>query len=218
MPTKASVQIPTPLELARLKAERDRAFNQAMMAERQAAQSVRLQLSANTTPEMQDEIRRQWLAQQQAVYLNAQTSQAIRSNPGLGRGLVIPGGPNGRPMPIQPNTVRHMVPGSVRLPNGATATPEQVQQIIKARQIAMVAQQGGQNAVVQTPQQIQRLRALQQQAQFNAAQAAQAQAVGQASPAGTNANPVTDYMPFITQTNGTAPAQCKYLSMYTANA
>ena len=189
-----------------------------MMAERQAAQSVRLQLSANTTPEVQDEMRRQWIAQQQAVYLNAQANQAIRSNPGFGRGLVIPGGPNGRQMPIQPNTVRHMVSGPVRLPNGATATPEQVQQIIKARQIAMAAQQGGQNGVAQNPQQIQRLRALQQQAQFNAAQAAQAaQAAGQTSPAGTNANPVTDYIPFITQTNGTAPAQCKSLSKYTAD-
>jgi hypothetical protein len=36
LPTKAAVNVPTPLDLSRLKAERDRAFNQAMMAERQA--------------------------------------------------------------------------------------------------------------------------------------------------------------------------------------
>ena len=36
LPSKPAVTIPTPLELSRLKAERDRAFNQAILAERQA--------------------------------------------------------------------------------------------------------------------------------------------------------------------------------------
>ena len=35
-PTKPVVSVPTPLELSRLKAERDRALNQAILAERQA--------------------------------------------------------------------------------------------------------------------------------------------------------------------------------------
>lgn len=36
LPTKAAVNVPTPLDLARVKFDRDRAFNQAMIAERQA--------------------------------------------------------------------------------------------------------------------------------------------------------------------------------------
>lgn len=36
LPTKAASNVPTPLDLSRLKAERDRALNQALMAERQA--------------------------------------------------------------------------------------------------------------------------------------------------------------------------------------
>ena len=36
LPTKAAINVPTPLDLARVKADRDRAFNQAMIAERQA--------------------------------------------------------------------------------------------------------------------------------------------------------------------------------------
>ena len=36
LPTKQTVVVPTPLDLSRLKAERDRAYNQAMLAERQA--------------------------------------------------------------------------------------------------------------------------------------------------------------------------------------
>lgn len=36
LPTKPTVNVPTPLDLSRLKAERDRAFNQAILAERQA--------------------------------------------------------------------------------------------------------------------------------------------------------------------------------------
>ena len=142
---------------------------------------------------MQEEVRRQWFAQQQQnALLNG---QAIRQNPGLGRGLVIPGA---RPMPIRPNNGANAVAGNVpvRLPNGVTATQEQVQQMIKARQLAMaVSGQNGTNAPTQ--QQMQRLRALQQQAQLNAAQNA-----GGQNP--TNATGVVDYMPFISSTNGTA--------------
>jgi len=36
LPTKSALNIPTPLDLAKLKAERDRALNQAILAERQA--------------------------------------------------------------------------------------------------------------------------------------------------------------------------------------
>ena len=36
LPTKPTVNVPTPMDLSRLKAERDRAFNQAILAERQA--------------------------------------------------------------------------------------------------------------------------------------------------------------------------------------
>jgi chromatin modification-related protein VID21 len=36
LPTKTAINVPTPMDLSRLKAERDRALNQAMMAERQA--------------------------------------------------------------------------------------------------------------------------------------------------------------------------------------
>jgi hypothetical protein len=140
----------------------------------------------NASPEVQEEVRRQWfMQQQQQALLN---SQAIRQNPGLGRGLVIPGGPNGRQMPIRPSTGPSPVAGNapVRLPNGVTTTPEQLQQIFKARQL-----QNG-----QTPQQLQRIRALQQQAQLNAAQSA-----GQT----TTANGVADYMPFMASANGANP-------------
>ena len=143
------------------------------------------------SPEVQEEVRRQWIAQQQNALLNG---QAIRQNPGLGRGLVIPGP---RPMPIRPNTGTNPVSGNVpvRLSNGVTATPEQLQQMLKARQLAMAANgQNGTNAP--TIQQIQRLRAL-QQAQLNAAQNAGIQNPG-------NANGVADYIPFIS-TNGTTP-------------
>ena len=141
------------------------------------------------SPEVQEEVRRQWFAQQQqAAMLN---SQAIRQNPGLGRGLVIPGGPNGRQMPIRPSTGPSPVAGNtpVRLPNGVTTTPEHLQQILKARQLAMAA--NNQNG--QTPQQLQRMRALQQQAQLNAAQS-----TGQIS----TTNGVADYLPFMGSTNG----------------
>ena len=154
---------------------------------------------------MQEEMRRQWLAQQQqAAFLNAQAGQAIRQNPGLGRGLVIPGGPTGRPMPIRPNTGTS-IPGPVRLPSGAAATPEQMAQMIKMRQLALATQQGGQNGVAPTPQQLQRLRVLQQQAQVNAAQAA----AGQNATSNANANAIQDYMPFMAQANGTTAAQGK---------
>lgn len=165
------------------------------------SKAIRYQLPANATPEQQEELRRHLIAQQQqAALLNAQAgAQGLRQNPGLGRGLVIPGGPNARPMPIRPNTGPNSMPGPLRLPNGVTATPEQMQQIFKARQLAALQQaSGGQNGVPQTPQQIQRLRALQQaqQAQLNAA----AQNAGQNS----TANGVADYIPFIAQANGAA--------------
>jgi hypothetical protein len=152
-------------------------------------------MPANATPEAQAELRRQWyLQQQQAQMLNAQANaQGIRPNPGLGRGLVIPGGPNGRPMPIRPNTGTNPISGSLplRLPNGATATPEQMQQLLQARQQALANQNAN---VAQTPQQMQRLaqaRAL-QQAQLSAAQAAAGQT--------TTTTSGTDYIPFIAQT------------------
>lgn len=146
----------------------------------------------NASPEVQEEVRRQWFAQQQQQALL--NSQAIRQNPGLGRGLVIPGGPNGRQMPIRPSTGPNPVAGNVpvRLPNGVTTTPEQIQQMLKARQLAMAATSPN----GQTPQQLQRIRALQQQAQLNAAQSA-----GQT----TTANGVADYMPFMASTNGANP-------------
>src|SRR5204863_6598875 len=114
------------------------------------------------SPEVQEEVRRQWFAQQQQnALLN---SQAMRQNP---RGLLIPGA---RPMPIRPNTAANPVAGSVpvRIPNGVPATAEQLQQMLKARQLAMAANShNGTNAP--TPQQLQRFRAL-QQAQLNAVQ------------------------------------------------
>jgi hypothetical protein len=143
------------------------------------------------SPEVQEEVRRQWIAQQQQnALLNG---QAIRQNPGFGRGLVIPA----RPMPIRPNTGTNPVAGNVpvRLPNGVTATPEQLQQMLKARQLAMAA--NGQNGTnTPTLQQMQRLRAL-QQAQLNAAQNAGVQNPG-------NPNGVAEYIPFISA-NGTTP-------------
>jgi hypothetical protein len=102
--------------------------------------AVRLQLPPNATPEQQEEARRTWYLQQQAL-LNAQAGgQALRQGAGLGRGLVIPGGPNGRPMPIRPNTGPNPVPGGtpLRLPNGAIATTEQVQQMLKVTYLASV--------------------------------------------------------------------------------
>jgi len=143
-------------------------------------------------------MRRQWyLQQQQQAILNAQASgQAVRQNAGLGRGLVIPGGPNARPMPIRPNTGTTPVAGSlpIRLPNGTIATPEQVQQLIQARQMAL-ASQGG--SVPQTTQQLQRMvqaRAT-QQAQLTAQQVA---AGGQAAAQNTTG----EFMPFNAQQNG----------------
>ena len=133
--------------------------------------------------------------------MNAQGGgQGLRQNPGLGRGLVIPGGPNARPMPIRPNTGPNAMPGPLRLPNGVTATPEQMQQIFKARQLAALQQAAGvQNGVPQTPQQMQRFRALQQ------AQQAQLNAVAQNAVQNNVANGVADYIPFnIAQANGAA--------------
>ena len=152
-------------------------------------------MPANASPEVQDEVRRQWYAQQQALL--AANAQGLRQNPGLGRGLVIPGGPNGRQMPIRPNTATNPIPatGQVRLPNGTTATPEQVQQIMKARQhLALANRQNAANPILQHQAQVQAQARL-QQAQLNAAAA---QSAGQTS---TNAG--SDYIPFVAQTNGT---------------
>ena len=163
----------------------------------------------NASPEVQEEVRRQWLIQQQQQQQVLLNNQAIRQNPALGRGLVIPGGPNGRPMPIRPNTGTNPIAGSVpvRLPNGVTATPEQIQQMIKARQLAMAANSQNGN-IAQTPQQLQRLRALQQQAQLNAAQSA-----GQTA----TANGVADYIPFIAQQTNGATAQGIHPSILRVN-
>jgi hypothetical protein len=152
-------------------------------------------MPAGASPEMQAELRRQWYVQQQQQLLNAQAG-GIRPNPGLGRGLLIPGGPNGRPMPIRPNTGNNLLQGNVplRLPNGVTATPEQVQQLFAARQQA-IANQTANNP--QLPQQMQRM------AQVRALQAAHASAQA-AGANGTNANSVTEFLPFSVQTNGGA--------------
>lgn len=99
-----------------------------------------MQLPPNATPEQQEEVRRQWYLQQQAL-INAQAGgQALRQGVGTGRGLVIPGGPNARPMPIRPNTGPNQVPGGapLRLPNGNIATPEQVQQLLKVYHTVVV--------------------------------------------------------------------------------
>lgn len=156
-------------------------------------QAVRLQLPQNASSEVQDEVRRQWYAQQQALLAQA-NSQGLRQNPGLGRGLLIPGGPNGRQMPIRPNTGTNPIAGAgpMRLPNGASATPEQVQQLIKARQqLALANAPNGANQM-----RLHQVRQM-QQAQLNAAQSA-----GQ-----TGTNAVGDYIPFVAQANGAA-AQC----------
>lgn len=185
MPSKTNAPTPTPLDLAKLKAEKDRAFNQVLIAEQKsaAARATQIpQLPAGATPEMQEEYRRHLMAQQAAI-LTAQANangQAIRANPGLGRGLVIPGGPNARPMPIRPNNpglgqlsnaMANGVP--IRLPDGTTAMPEQVQRIIRARQQMALASAAGGNLVPQTPQQMQRFRLLQQQVHLSQAQAGQ---------------------------------------------
>jgi hypothetical protein len=147
------------------------------------------------SPEVQEEVRRQWVAQQQAI-LNAQANgQALRANPGLGRGLIIPGGPNARQLPIRPNAGANPVAGAQARP-----TPEQVQKILQARQLALAAGQAGPNAAA-TSVQIQRL--AQARAMQQAAQQAQQQAQLNAAQ-GNNANPVGDFIPFSAQANGTA--------------
>lgn len=154
-------------------------------------------MPANASPEVQDEVRRQWYAQQQALL--AANAQGLRQNPGLGRGLVIPGGPNIRQMPIRPNTGANSIPptGPMRLPNGTTATPEQVQQIIKARQQLALAnrQNSAGNPILQQHQAQVQAQVRLQQAQLNAAAA---QSAGQ-----TPTNGGSDYIPFAAQTNGT---------------
>jgi hypothetical protein len=162
-------------------------------------------IPSNASPEVQEEIRRQWYAQQQVLLSAQANTQGLRA-PGLpGRGLVIPGGPNGRPLPIRPNTAAASGPLPVRLSNGATPSPEQMQQIIKARQMALAAQAGNGNAHMQRLSQARALQHVQQQqaqaqAQLNAAQAQ-----------GTNANPNPDFGPFPGQNTGGNP-QCMMIS------
>jgi hypothetical protein len=155
----------------------------------------------NASPEQQEEVRRQWYAQQQQALLNAQAGgQGLRQGPGMGRGLVIPGAPNGRPMPIRPNTGPGQILGNtpVRLRDGSIATQEQVQQMLKVRQLALA---NSQNGTPQQQQQQQQIRLAQaramQQAQLNAAQNG---AQNAATP-----NTVTDYIPFMAQSNGATP-------------
>jgi len=150
-------------------------------------------MPAGASPEMQEEIRRQWLAQQQAI-LNAQANgQGLRANPGLGRGLVIPGAPNARQMPIRPNTGTNPIASGVQ----ARLPPEQVQKILQARQI-MAAGQAGQNATTAHIQRLAQARALQQ-----AAQQAQQQAQLNAAQ-GNNTSNTGEYIPFTTPANGVA--------------
>jgi len=179
-------------------------------------QALRMQIP-NATPEMAEDLRRQWAAQQQQQQAALLQGQALRQITGLGRGSVmIPGGPNARPMPIRPNAgtptpanpaavaaataVGGLVP--VRLP--AQSTQEQLQAILKQRNQLAALQVTAGARIPQTPQQIQQLRAMAAAHQAQAAQAqAQAQAAG-ANPAGANGIP--EYIPFIAQTNG-APSQ-----------
>jgi len=148
-----------------------------------------------TSPEVQEEVRRQWVAQQQAI-LNAQASgQALRANPGLGRGLLIPGGPNARQLPIRPNAGANPVPGAPPRPN-----PEQMQKILQAqaRQMTLVNQTGpGATATSSHIQRMVQARALQQ-----AAQQAQQHLAQLNAPQG-NVVAAGDYVPFPTQSNGT---------------
>jgi len=176
-------------------------------------QALRLQMP-NATPEMAEDLRRQWAVQQQQQQAALLQGQALRQIPGLGRGsVVIPGGPNSRPMPIRPNAGTPTPvnptavaaatvgggPVPVRIP--PQTTQEQLQAILKQRnQFAALHATAGAR-IPQTPQQLQQMQQLRAMA---AAQAqAQAQAAG-ANPAG--ANGVPEYIPFITQTNG-APNQ-----------
>ena len=186
-------------------------------------QALRMQMP-NATPEMAEDLRRQWAAQQQQQQAALLQGQALRQITGLGRGSVmIPGGPNARPMPIRPNAgtptpsnpaaVAAAAAGGgpvpVRLP--PQTTQEQLQAILKQRNQLAALQATAGARIPQTPQQIQQLRAM---AAAHQAQAqAQAQAAG-ANPAG--ANGVPEYIPFIAQTNG-APSQgtslfCKSMS------
>jgi hypothetical protein len=205
LPTKPAISTPTPLDLSRLKAERDRAYTQQVMAERQAQVSrlsinaklkaARLQLPPNASPELKEEIQRKWMAAQQQQALLAQAGgQAIRQNPTIGRGLVIPGGPNGRPMPIRPNNGTAPIAGALPLRLPGTPTPEQIQQLMR-RQLAIAAANGQQVSQQQVQQ---RLRALHQQAQVNAAQQVAA-AGGVPAQNPTTNNPMADYIPFVPQ-------------------
>jgi hypothetical protein len=156
-------------------------------------------MPANASPEVQQELRRQWALHQQQQQLLAQAnSQGLRQGaPGVGRGLLIPGGPNGRPMPIRPNTGTP-IPGTLPLRLPGAATPEQMQQMLAVRQQQAMGNQGP--GVAQSPQQIQQRMA--QARALQAAQAAQLSAAQAAGQAPANAGP--DYIPFIGQTNAGA--------------
>jgi len=220
LPTKPAVNVPTPLDLSHLKAEKDRAdraYSHALLADRQAQvpnyfvinsfQFARLQMPANTPPEMHEEVRRRWLEQQALMSAQA-NGQSLRA-PLVGRSLVIPGGPNGRPLPIRPNTGSNpAASGAIpaRLPNG-TPTTEQMQSILKARQLALASSPNPtamRLAQVRAYQQAQAAQqAQQQQAQLNAAQ-------------NTNSNQTTEFIPFPVQNNG-PNLQCMLFLDYCAD-
>jgi hypothetical protein len=166
----------------------------------------------NATPEMAEDLRRHWVAQQQQQQAAILQGQALRQNPGMGRGLVIPGGPNARALPIRPNTGTPTPanpaaavaaaaaaagggPVPMRLPPGAPpTTAEQLQAMLNKRNQQIAALQAAGGRMPQTPQQLQQLQARM------AMQAAQAAQAAGANPAG--ANGVPEYIPFIAQQNG----------------
>jgi hypothetical protein len=167
----------------------------------------------NATPEMAEDLRRHWVAQQQQQQAAILQGQALRQNPGMGRGLVIPGGPNARALPIRPNTGTPTPanpaaavaaaaaaaagggPVPMRLPPGAQpTTAEQLQAMLNKRNQQIAALQAAGGRIPQTPQQLQQLQARM------AMQAAQAAQAAGANPAG--ANGVPEYIPFIAQQNG----------------
>jgi hypothetical protein len=168
----------------------------------------------NATPEMAEDLRRHWVAQQQQQQAAILQGQALRQNPGLGRGLVIPGGPNARAMPIRPNTGTPTPsnpaaavaaaaaaaaggPVPMRLPPGAQPSTADLQAMLNKRNQQIAALQAAGGRMPQTQQQLQQFQA---RMAMQAAQAqAQAQAAG-ANPAG--ANGVPEYIPFIAQQNG----------------
>jgi hypothetical protein len=151
-------------------------------------------MPANASAEVQEEVRRRWFEQQ--ALLNAQVNgQGLRA-PALGRGLVIPGA-NGRPLPIRPNNGGNpAAPGVLptRIPNGAP-TPEQMQSLFKARQLALASSQNPAAMRFAQARAYQQVQAAQAQQQLNAVQSA-------------NANQSGEFIPFPNQSNGSNP-QCR---------